>query len=457
MISYYLFPLILVILIMSRWVDWLTSFFRAYRQQAPPIPGTMGESSGEDFTPFELRRGPSHRHRHPSRPGSRSGPSGAGFSQREELRRVAQSTLETLNRVLRKRRMEVEARRAERYSFASLQRLDPILCPGYASSAIISVTSEDTFNAALRLAGNNINSDSSPRRNRPLVVNFANDRKPGGGWRNGALAQEEALCYRSSLALSLEGQQYPLKMDEMLYTPYVLVIRDDMASGHELLPARDFTPVSVATVAAINKPQLRHFQQKWRPLVFASDRERSITKSKMRLVLRAAARHGHDELVLGALGCGVFANPPEDVAHCWLEVLQEVEFSGGWWREICFAVFDPNRQGNYETFVRVLDGKQVQGSAKDNVTGVHDAMGNQGGYYGPHVSRDENTRSRDAGKEGETHESNTSGVYEAYYVPREFNEDSMPMGHPEAPMGGDRGQRAVGTPPDIRMDDGGAP
>jgi len=194
----------------------------------------------------------------------------------------------------------------------------------------------------------------------PAIVNFASHRAPGGGWLNGAIAQEEAICYRSSLALSLEGtKNYPLRMNEALYSPYVLVVRHDMAAGHELLPHDEHAAVSVLSVAAINKPRVRTFEQPRRKAVFARDRDRDITKAKMRLALRMAATNGHDSLVLGALGCGVYANPPEDVAHCWLEVLHEDEFSGNWWRRVCFAVYDPHEGGNHEIFDQVLAGRKV--------------------------------------------------------------------------------------------------
>jgi uncharacterized protein (TIGR02452 family) len=79
----------------------------------------------------------------------------------------------------------------------------------------------------------------------------------------------------------------------------------------------------------------------------------------MRLALRIAATNGHGMLVLGALGCGVYANPPGEVANCWLEVLREAEFRGNWWREVCFAVYDPKNEGNFAVFERVLAGKKV--------------------------------------------------------------------------------------------------
>ena len=296
--------------------------------------------------------------------------------RKEDLVDTAKETLHILKRVLRELRTEDKAHHSIKYSFTALTRLDPNDCPAYPEPATIKVTNEDTLNAAIRLAQIGAH-DRRLRNFRPAIVNFANYRTPGGGWLNGAIAQEEAICYRSSLALSLNRKHYPLAMDEELYSPYVIIVRDDMASGHRLLPpsvpATDLPVVSALTVAAIHQPEVRTFVMKnndggdifgsgpqpRKKHVFAHDKDRGITKAKMRLALRIAATNGHGLLVLGALGCGVYANPPEDVAHCWLEVLKEDEFSGNWWRQVCFAVYGSNKADNYQIFHRVLHDKRV--------------------------------------------------------------------------------------------------
>jgi hypothetical protein len=42
-----------------------------------------------------------------------------------------------------------------------------------------------------------------------------------------------------------------------------------------------------------------------------------------------------------------------------VEGMWDGEFSGGWWRQICFAVFDPRGDGNFEVFRRVLQDQKV--------------------------------------------------------------------------------------------------
>ena len=206
---------------------------------------------------------------------------------------------------------------------------------------------------------------TSNRTSNPVaVLNLASERHAGGGWQNGAMAQEEALCYRSSLYLSLHKSYYPLPSLSVLYSPDVLIIRSATSAGHTLYkqPACDLPVTSVISVAALRHPSLTSDGTR-----FAKADQRAETKKKIRVSLRVAASNGHTKLVLGALGCGVFNNPPKEVADCFLEVFRENEFQGGWWEEVVFAVMDNAKgdqggkdgAGNYGMFHRVLDGQVV--------------------------------------------------------------------------------------------------
>jgi uncharacterized protein (TIGR02452 family) len=46
-------------------------------------------------------------------------------------------------------------------------------------------------------------------------------------------------------------------------------------------------------------------------------------KTKIQLIFRTGAENGHDSLVLGAFGCGVFKCPAEAVARLMAEVNRE--------------------------------------------------------------------------------------------------------------------------------------
>ncbi|KAG8418918.1 hypothetical protein J3459_011898 [Metarhizium acridum] len=305
---------------------------------------------------------PSHRRRNrfPRAQSRMASSSTKAMEQRDTLRQAARETVDAVGKIL-SQLPSVDIGQSTKYSFNSLRRLGPNQGVAFPQPATIQVVNEDTLNAATKLWTLSQAHGSS----RPVIVNFANARTPGGGWLNGAMAQEEALCYRSSLAYSLNPNHYPLAVDEGIYSPNVLVLRNDVASGHQLLvphtPVADLPVVSAVTISAIRQPAVRTVQlgNAKAQRVYARDRDRRLTKEKMRLALRMAAIHSHDLLVLGAFGCGVFGNPPHDVAHCWLEVLREQEFGGNRWREVWFAVFDPDNHGNFETFRQILSGKEV--------------------------------------------------------------------------------------------------
>jgi uncharacterized protein (TIGR02452 family) len=80
----------------------------------------------------------------------------------------------------------------------------------------------------------------------------------------------------------------------------------------------------------------------------------------MRNVLRIAVSHGHQRLILGALGCGAFGNPAGEVAACWAEVFGEEEFAVGWFEKVVFAVLEDGRvMGNFGVFDEVLGGLEL--------------------------------------------------------------------------------------------------
>ncbi|KAH0603781.1 uncharacterized protein H6S33_007440 [Morchella sextelata] len=219
--------------------------------------------------------------------------------------------------------------------------LDPAACPsfvlpycdpegpGYPGTRI-RVVDGDTFNVALSLG--QVMSDPLP----VLVLNLANARTAGGGWLTGSMAQEEELCYRSTLSATLTPAFYPLPPVSAIYSPEVIVFRTSVRSNHSIIPRHEHKRVSVLSMAAQYAPALTPTN----PPKYAVPADRILMRDKIRLLLRVAAHMGHTRLVLGALGCGVFMNPSAEVAEIFLEVFLEAEFTGGWWRDVVFAVLD---------------------------------------------------------------------------------------------------------------------
>ena len=134
-----------------------------------------------------------------------------------------------------------------------------------------------------------------------------------------------------------------------------------MRDGHgwkDITEPSKWRVVAVVSVAAICQPAITRDPR--------TDLERYVNgaharlmEEKMRVILRMAAKNGHRQLVLGAFGCGAFGNPSGEVARMWKSVLEEAEFSGGWWQDIVFAVLDNDGRGNYQIFKDKLHGTTV--------------------------------------------------------------------------------------------------
>ncbi|MFI5936242.1 TIGR02452 family protein [Actinoplanes sp. NPDC051494] len=198
---------------------------------------------------------------------------------------------------------------------------EPVATPG----TLIEVTGESTLAAARRLGGD------------VAALVFASARNPGGGFLNGARAQEESIARSSGL--------YPCQLaagdfythhrthpeltysDRVIYSPGVPVFRDD----HGALLGDPY-PVTFLTSAAPNLGALRGNQ----PGLVAQ--VPAVLRRRARRVLAIAAAHGHRRLVLGAWGCGVFGNDPTLVAQTFADAVRDGPFD-----HVVFAVLGPNR------------------------------------------------------------------------------------------------------------------
>lgn len=191
------------------------------------------------------------------------------------------------------------------------------------------------------------------------VLNFASARSPGGGYLRGGNAQEEALCRATTLYPALAAQvafyaankAWPnaIYSDALIYSPSVRLIRDDRGS---LRP--DPLPLSVISAPA---PNISALADQGLADRLQGDVARSLARRVQR-ILAVAHAQDHDALVLGAWGCGVFGNAPQDVAGLFARALCGP--FNGCFRHVHFAVpgqgDDPNLIAFRDQFGPVLPG-----------------------------------------------------------------------------------------------------
>ena len=208
----------------------------------------------------------------------------------------------------------------------------------------VRVENDDCVHVAKRLIDEGYN---------PAMLNLADLYTPGGLVEHGSGAQEENLCRRSNLILSLyqfsearirqypdlglvkNDDQYP--MDERyggIYSGIVTFFRGIEDEGSLLEEPYN---IPVISVAALSGPRIGADG-----LMFPEETE--ITLDKMRTILRIGMANFHDTLVLSAMGCGAFANPPTHIAKLFHQVIEEDEFKNAF-RLIDFAILDGYRTG----------------------------------------------------------------------------------------------------------------
>ncbi|WP_449351960.1 TIGR02452 family protein [Streptomyces shaanxiensis] len=211
----------------------------------------------------------------------------------------------------------------------------PVEVPEFApADTFIEVTGESSLEAARRLG--------EGASERVAVLNFASARNPGGGYLNGAQAQEEALCRASALyTCQLRAREFydhhrahrdPFYTDRVIHSPAVPVFRDDRG---RLLDSPHL--VGFLTAAAPNAGVVRRT---------APDRVAELPRAlavRAERVLSVAVAEGYRRLVLGAWGCGVFQNDPAQVAGAFRTLLGPGGRFEGAFEHVAFGVLDRTR------------------------------------------------------------------------------------------------------------------
>jgi uncharacterized protein (TIGR02452 family) len=117
----------------------------------------------------------------------------------------------------------------------------------------------------------------------------------------------------------------------MIYSPAVPIIKtDDGINVGRLLSA------AIITAPAVNTGVVKHREP------HRMNEIETVMKRRIAKVLAIALKHGHKTIVLGAWGCGVFQNDPDDIAQYFKEVIDR-QFKHDFER-IVFAVFSKNER-----------------------------------------------------------------------------------------------------------------
>ncbi len=177
------------------------------------------------------------------------------------------------------------------------------------------------------------------------VLNFASYKEPGGRFLDGSSAQEESLCHSSVLynVLSVFGDFYAYNkahLNKALYTNRAIY------SPRVLFPIGGIMyHVDVLTCAAPNKKAAQEYCH-----VSDADNLRAL-QDRLDFILSIAAAKTPDVLILGAYGCGVFGQNPNEVATLFAKLLHGKYASA--FKKVVFAI--PEATGeNFKAFARVF-------------------------------------------------------------------------------------------------------
>ncbi|KAF7335691.1 DUF2263 domain-containing protein [Mycena venus] len=176
------------------------------------------------------------------------------------------------------------------------------------------------------------------------ILNFASAEQPGGGFINGASAQEESIARSSTLYASLmtptAQQFYTLHSADaregfythaMVYSPHVVVFRTD-----------DGTLVKPMVIDVLTSPAVHAGLVRKRASGAAVERDiKRAMRERMARILFLFERRQVLDVVLGSFGTGIFQNDVDMVAEIWAELLcgSQARFARSF-HYVAFAVMD---------------------------------------------------------------------------------------------------------------------
>lgn len=177
------------------------------------------------------------------------------------------------------------------------------------------------------------------------VLNFASYKNPGGMFINGSKAQEECLCHESFLynVLKEEKEYYEwnnqhknksLYLNRALYSPDIIFERNEKSAKCDVI-----------TCAAPN------FSAAEKYLNVSKEENSAALQSRIKYILEIAMDNNVDTLILGAYGCGVFGQNPEEVANIFKEYLLTTHKCFG---KVIFAIPNSKNDNNLNAFKMIF-------------------------------------------------------------------------------------------------------
>ena len=229
------------------------------------------------------------------------------------------------------------------YDPDSLVQLEKEVCsnPAKFSQTEFEVRNETTLMGAERMA----RSLMQKQIKKIAVLNFASAKNPGGGFLNGAQAQEESLARSSALYPSLlkcpqyyefhRANRSLLYSNRMIYSPGCPVFRKDDGSLLETPYLVDFITSAAPNAGMIARNQPEDI-----------DKIPEILRDRGAKILSLAASYQCDALILGAWGCGVFRNDPAIVAKMFADYLLPNGQFANKFKTVLFSVLDTSKTQN---------------------------------------------------------------------------------------------------------------
>lgn len=191
------------------------------------------------------------------------------------------------------------------------------------------------------------------------ALNFACPTIPGGLFLGGAVAQEESCCRCSGLYKTLLSQpefyknnenepQSGLFTDGMIVSPKVPVYRDDVCEYLDEPFYIDFITSPAPEAYTYRRNEKRNPEKKLK----------NVLDKRIQKILIECINRDYDAIILGAYGCGVFANDPTVIADIFKEYLIKKKYKN-YFSKVIFAIFSPNNPSLMETFSNILGSKPI--------------------------------------------------------------------------------------------------